>query len=299
MPKRRPTARSADDRLHRNASRGRRSRADLPRPADCSVELIFACRRRPRPRRQGFGPVRTGRRNDRDDQARPRWKQGPLWSAQGLAPAAAGEEQGRPLHRRTAHAKARIARVLARTRGRKTTTIPDSAGPCPEDKVERAFKADAPDKLWVAASAYVQTAMAMACAAVIIDVFARKIVGWRVSTPMTTSFVLDALNQAICRRRPAQGGLIHHSDRGMLCLSIRCAEQLAEVGIDHVGRKRHRTVQDRSRKTLRPLGNRRPCRMGSPEMGALMQQRETARSHRIQNAKRNGGRFPQPATDRA
>ena len=118
------------------------------------------------------------------------------------------------------------------SRGRQTTTVPDLARPCPEDKVERAFKADAPNKLRAADSAYVQTAMVMACAAFIIDVFARKIVGWRVSTSMTTSFALDALNQAICRRQPAQGGLIHHSDRGMQYLSIRCAERLTEAGID-------------------------------------------------------------------
>ena len=118
------------------------------------------------------------------------------------------------------------------SRGRKTTTIPNPARPCPEDKVERAFRADAPNNLRVADSAHVQTATAMVYAAFIIDVFARKIVGWRVSTSMTTSFVLDALNQAISRRQPAQRGLIHHSDRGMQYLSIRYAERLAEAGID-------------------------------------------------------------------
>ena len=74
--------------------------------------------------------------------------------------------------------------------------------------------------------------MGMACAAFVIDVFARKIVGWRVPTSMTTSFVLDALNRAICRRRPALGALTHHSDRGMRQLSIRYANRLAEAGID-------------------------------------------------------------------
>jgi transposase InsO family protein len=75
--------------------------------------------------------------------------------------------------------------------------------------------------------------MGMVYVAFVIDVFARKIVGWRVSTSMTTSFVLDALNQAICQRCPAEGsGLIHHSDRGSQYLSIRYTERLAETGID-------------------------------------------------------------------
>ena len=73
----------------------------------------------------------------------------------------------------------------------------------------------------------------MAYVAFITDVFARKIVGWRVSTSMTTLFVLDALNQAVCQRRPQKGGgLIHHSDRGSQYLSVRYTERLADAGID-------------------------------------------------------------------
>jgi transposase InsO family protein len=69
--------------------------------------------------------------------------------------------------------------------------------------------------------------------AFVIDVFARKIVGWRVSTSMTTGFVLDALNQAICQRCPVEAdGLIHHSDRGSQYLAIRYAERLIQAGID-------------------------------------------------------------------
>merc|ERR1711895_113146 len=67
--------------------------------------------------------------------------------------------------------------------------------------------------------------------AFVIDVFARCIVGWRVSTSMTTGFVLDALNQAICQRAPSDD-LIHHSERGSQYLSIRYTERLAEAGID-------------------------------------------------------------------
>ena len=75
-------------------------------------------------------------------------------------------------------------------------------------------------------------AMGMAYAAFVIDVFARKTVGWCVSTLMTASFVLDAPDQAIRQRRPALGSSTHRLDRGMLCLSIRYAERLAEAGID-------------------------------------------------------------------
>jgi transposase InsO family protein len=73
----------------------------------------------------------------------------------------------------------------------------------------------------------------MVYVAFVIDVFARKIVGWRVSTSMTTGFVLDALNLAICQRAPSEvDKLIHHSDRGCPYLSIRYTERLAEAGID-------------------------------------------------------------------
>ena len=94
------------------------------------------------------------------------------------------------------------------------------------------FKADAPDQLRTADFTYVNTAMGTAYAAYVIDVLAQKTVGWCVSTSMTTSFVLDDLNQAICQRVPVPGSLTHHSDRGMQYLSIRYAERLAAAGID-------------------------------------------------------------------
>ena len=117
----------------------------------------------------------------------------------------------------------------------------------------------------------------------LIDVFARKIVGWRVSTSMTTGFVLDALNQAICQRAPSEADkLIHHSDRGSQYLSIRYTERLAEARIDtsvgSVGdhlrqcpcRKHHWPVQDRGHQVPRPLEVRWSGRMGDAEMGRLV-----------------------------
>ena len=113
------------------------------------------------------------------------------------------------------------------------TTNPDTAQPCPDDKVNRAFVADMPNQLWVSDFSYVSSWQGMVYVAFIIDVFARKIVGWRVSTSMTTGFVLDALNQAICQSTPSEADkLIHHSDRGSQYLSIRYTERLAEAGID-------------------------------------------------------------------
>ena len=118
-------------------------------------------------------------------------------------------------------------------RGKKViTTNPDAAQPCPDDKVNRAFVADTPNQLWVSDFTYVSSWQGMVYVAFVIDVFARKIVGWRVSTSMTTGFVLDALNQAICQRAPSEADkLIHHSDRGSQYLSIRYTERLAEAGI--------------------------------------------------------------------
>ena len=119
-------------------------------------------------------------------------------------------------------------------RGKKLdTTHPDAAQPCPDDTVNRAFVAEMPNQLWVSDFTYVSSWQGMVYVAFVIDVFARKIIGWRVSTSMTTGFVLDALNQAICQRAPSEsGGLIHHSDQGSQYLSINYTERLAEAGID-------------------------------------------------------------------
>ena len=113
------------------------------------------------------------------------------------------------------------------------TTNPDTSQPCPEDKVNRLFKADRPNKLWVSDFTYVPTWSGTVYVAFVIDVFARRIVGWRVSTSMTTKFVLDALDQAIWQRKtPDNKSLVHHSDRGSQYLSIKYTERLAAAEID-------------------------------------------------------------------
>lgn len=113
------------------------------------------------------------------------------------------------------------------------TTVPDTTAPCPLDHVNRQFKADRPNQLWVSDFTYVSTWQGWLYVAFVIDVFARRIVGWRVSSSMHTDFVLDALEQALYDRQPEQtGGLVHHSDRGSQYVSIRYTERLAEAGIE-------------------------------------------------------------------
>jgi putative transposase len=111
------------------------------------------------------------------------------------------------------------------------TTMSDRAAPCPLDRVNREFKVPRPNVLWVADFTYVATWTGFVYVAFVVDAFARRIVGWRVSRTATTGFVLDALEQALHARRPVEGGLIHHSDRGVQYVSITYTERLAEAGI--------------------------------------------------------------------
>lgn len=112
------------------------------------------------------------------------------------------------------------------------TTFSDSKAICPLDQVNRHFRAPAPNMLWVSDFTYVSTWKGFVYVAFVIDVFARRIVGWRVSRSQNTDFVLDALEQALHERTPHQMGLIHHSDRGSQYVSIRYTERLALAGIE-------------------------------------------------------------------
>jgi len=112
------------------------------------------------------------------------------------------------------------------------TTVPDKSAPCPLDHVNRQFKALRPNVLWVSDFTYVSTWGGFVYVAFIIDAYARRIVGWRVSGTAHAGFVLDALEQAIHDRKPlANGGLVHHSDRGVQYVSIKYTERLAEAGL--------------------------------------------------------------------
>jgi putative transposase len=113
------------------------------------------------------------------------------------------------------------------------TTISNKAAPCPLDHVNRQFQAPRPNALWVSDFTYVATWAGFVYVAFVIDTFARRIVGWRVSRTAHASFVLDALEQALHDRRPLhRGGLVHHSDRGSQYVSIKYTERLAEAGIE-------------------------------------------------------------------
>lgn len=113
------------------------------------------------------------------------------------------------------------------------TTIPDKKLPCPLDRVNRQFRVLAPNMLWVSDFTYVATWKGFVYVAFVIDAYARRIVGWRVSTTPHAGFVLDALEQAVHERRPVKAmGLVHHSDRGSQYLSIKYTERLAEAGIE-------------------------------------------------------------------
>ena len=111
------------------------------------------------------------------------------------------------------------------------TTIPDAAAMRPPDLVDRDFSASRPNELWVADLTYVATWRGFVYVAFVIDVFARRIVGWRASSALRTDLALDALEQAIWSRSATEG-LVHHSDRGAQYLSIRYTERLAEAGME-------------------------------------------------------------------
>ena len=110
------------------------------------------------------------------------------------------------------------------------TTVSDKAAPCPQDKVNRQFQAPRPNALWVSDFTYVATWAGFVYVAFVIDTFARRIVGWRASRTAHAGFVLDALEQALCERRPLRGGLVHHSDRGVQYVSIKYTERLKDAG---------------------------------------------------------------------
>jgi len=117
-------------------------------------------------------------------------------------------------------------------RGRRArTTIPDTLADRPQDLVHRNFRASRPNQLWVSDLTYVATWRGFVYVAFVIDVFSRRIVGWRTSASLRSDLALDALDQALYDRE-TDGGLVHHSDRGVQYLSIRYTERLAAAGIE-------------------------------------------------------------------
>src|SRR5262245_18854222 len=136
-------------------------------------------------------------------------------------------------------ARCTVARLMKKMalqgviRGRRVrTTVSDKATtPCPLDHVNRRFRAPRPNVLWVSAFTYVATWGGFVYVAFVIDAYARRIVGWRVSRSAHAGFVLDALEQALHERKPLSGDLVHHSDRGVQYVSIKYTERLAGAGL--------------------------------------------------------------------
>jgi putative transposase len=118
------------------------------------------------------------------------------------------------------------------TRGRAftITTVREDGTTRPADLVQRTFTAPRPNALWVADLTYVAAWTGFVYVAFVIDVFARRIVGWRVATTLRTDLTLDALEQAL-HARPDRDGLVHHSDRGVQYLALRYTDRLAAAGI--------------------------------------------------------------------
>lgn len=117
-------------------------------------------------------------------------------------------------------------------RGRRVrTTMPALVAERPRDLVQRDFQAARPNQLWVSDLTYVATWRGFVYVAFVIDVFARRIVGWRAAATLRSDLALDALEQALYDRT-LDGPLVHHSDRGVQYLAIRYTERLAEAGIE-------------------------------------------------------------------
>lgn len=189
-------------------------------------------------------PARRSVRAIRDERLRPEIER--VWRAN-MQVCGADKVWKQMNRERIAVARCTVERLMRQLglrgvmRGKRVrTTVPDAIAPRPLDRVNRQFKAARPNQIWISDFTYVSTWQGWLYVAFVIDVFAPRIVGWRVSTSMTTDFVLDALEQALYARRPGEDGtLIHHSDRGSQYVSIRYSERLAEAGIEpSVGSRR-------------------------------------------------------------
>jgi len=167
-------------------------------------------------------------------------------------------EQGTPIARKRVARLMRQARLqgVSRRRGFVVTTQRDARQRPAPDLVRREFKAEAPNKLWIADMTYVPTWAGFIYLAVVLDVWSRRVVGWAIGERMTADLVLAALNMALEQRKP-QGGVIHHSDQGSQYTSIANGRALQEDGrapFDGHGRRRLR--QRHGRELLRQPGVR-------------------------------------------
>ena len=230
LPRRSSTADSSDERFRGPAPQNLWGRASLQGIAEApsGYRRHTACKRTPELRCE---------RAKKDERLMPQIEQ--VW--QDNMHAYGADKVWHEMNRQGAEvARCTVERLMKRLglegvrRGKVVrTTIADEALACPLDRVNRQFKADRPNQLWVSDFTYVSTWQGWLYVAFVIDVFARRIVGWRVSRSMRTDFVLDALEQALYDRQPERSdALIHHSDRGSQYVSIIYTERLAQSGIE-------------------------------------------------------------------
>ena len=180
-------------------------------------------------------PGRLPARTQRDARLRPEIER--VWRANRRVYGA--KKVWKQLHREgIPAARCTVARLMGAlglrgvVRGRRVrTTIPEALAERPRDLVQRQFHATRPNQLWVADLTYVATWRGFVYVAFVIDVFSRRIVGWRAASSLRSDLALDALEQALYDRE-TDGALVHHSDRGSQYLSIRYTERLAEAGIE-------------------------------------------------------------------
>ena len=152
------------------------------------------------------------------------------------------KREGHPVPRCQVERLMRELGLFGAVRGKaKRTTVPAEVAARPGDLVERVFRAPAPNRLWVADLTYVATWSGFVYVAFVMDVFSRRIVGWRCSTSLRADLALDALEQGLWQRAREQRdvhGLVHHSDRGVQYVSIRYTDRLDEAGaVRSVGSK--------------------------------------------------------------
>ena len=172
---------------------------------------------------QGYHPNREGSRD-------PPAKQGDLWISEGARRVEGARDSLLSQTSREAHAASRTAGLRIRGRRRGTTRRGKRAAPA-EDLVKRDFVATEMNRIWVTDITYLATQEGFLYLAFILDAHSRRIVGWAMESHLRTELVVDALQMALWRRKPAPG-LVHHSDQGVQYTALSFSERLKEVGIE-------------------------------------------------------------------
>jgi len=226
-PRRSSTAHGSDGPIHRPASAGIRCRAHLRDVADRPSTYYEQKVRQRDPQRV---PARARRDAEMSQEIERVWHQNRgVYGARKVWHQL--QREGIAMARCTVERLIRELGLSGTVRGRRPrTTVPWVEAERPADLVRRDFRADRPNRLWVADLTYVATWSGIVYVAFVIDVFSRLIVDWQVSRSLRTDLALDALEQAL-HARPERNGLIHHSDCGVQHLSIRYTQRLAEAGL--------------------------------------------------------------------